>query len=246
MSIEGVDKMKLLNEIEADTKVTVKRIDGGPDIKKHLRDLGVTEGIEFTVLATKAQHEHRGPISLEIAGREIILAQGMADKIYVEGEGTMLPLLRLEEGDTGTVKSIEGGKDFRDWLSELGIKEGTEVRFLRHIPDDTLVFEVDNREIKLGEGQASKVFADYRGKPIQINYLGEGVKAKIAKVIGGVGVREKLGGLGIKEEAGIILTRREERTHTPVRGNYVQAKIGEHLISIGHGMTEKIWVEAGE
>ena len=238
--------MKLLNEIEPETKVTVKKIDGGPEIKKHLTDLGVAEGIELTVLATQAQHEHRGPISLEIAGREIILAQGMADKVYIKKEDTLLPLLRLEEGDTGTVKSIEGGKDFRDWLSELGIEEGTEVRFLRHIPDDTLVFEVDNMEIKLGEGEASKVFADYEGKSLQINYLGEGVKAKIAKVIGGVGVREKLGRLGVKEETEIILTRREEQAHTPVRGNYVQAKIGEQLISIGHGMTEKIWVEAGE
>ncbi len=238
--------MRLLNEIESGVKVIVRRIDGGPDIKKHLRDLGVTEGIEFTVLATKAQHEHRGPISLEIAGREIILAQGMADKIYIKKEDTLLPLLRLEGGDTGTVKSIEGGKDFRNWLSELGIGEGSEVKFLKHIPDDTLVFEVDDNEVRLGEGEASKVFADYGGEPIQINYLEEGVKAEIAKVIGGVGVREKLGGLGIKEKAAIILSGREERTHTPVRGNYVQAKIGEHLISIGHGMTEKIWVEAGE
>ncbi|MEA1925541.1 MAG: FeoA family protein [Candidatus Altiarchaeota archaeon] len=238
--------MKLLSEVEPETKVTVKKIDGGPDIKKHLGDLGIAEGIEFTVSATQVRHEHRGPISLEMAGREIILAQGMADKIHMEKDGTSLSLLELEEGDEGVVKSIEGGKDFENWLSELGIEEGIKARFLRHIPDDTLVFEVDNREIELGEGEASKVFAEYEGEPIQINYLGEGVEAKIAKIIGGVGVREKLRGLGIKEEAGIILARKEKQAHVPVRGNYVRAKIGEHFVTIGHGMAEKIWVEAGE
>ena len=237
--------MKLLNEVESRTKVTVKRIDGGPDIKKHLEDLGVAEGVELTVLATQAQHEHRGPISLEIAGGEIILAQGMADKIYV-GEGdTVMPLLKLEKGDEGTVKSIEGGKDFKNWLSELDIEEGTEVRFLRHVPDDTLVFEVDNKEIRLGEGEASKVFAEYGGESIQINYLREGEKTEIAKIIGGVGIREKLRELGVEEGTGIVLIGREERAHIPVRGNYVQAKIGDQLISIGHGMTEKIWVDVG-
>lgn len=207
--------MKLLNEIEPKTKVTVKRIDGGPEIKKHLEDLGVAEGIELTVLATQAQHEHRGPISLKIAGREIILAQGMADKVYVEKEGTLLPLLRLEEGDKGTVKSIEGGKDFKNWLSGLGIEEGIEVEFLRHIPDDTLVFEVDNKKIKLGEGEASKVFAKYGGKSIQVNYLKEGGTAKTTKVIGGTGVRQKLEELGVKEGTEITLTGREERAHIP-------------------------------
>ncbi|MEA3255173.1 MAG: FeoA domain-containing protein [Candidatus Altiarchaeota archaeon] len=237
--------MRLLNEVEARTKVTVKRIDGGPDIKKHLGDLGVAEGVELTVLATQAQHEHRGPISLEIAGGEIILAQGMADKIYVGAEDTLMPLLKLEKGDEGTVESIEGGKDFKNWLSELGIDEGTEVRFLRHVPDDTLIFKVDNKEIRLGEGEASKVFAEYGGQFIQINYLREGEKTEITKVIGGVGIREKLRELGVEEGTEIVLTGREERTHIPVRGNYVQAEIGDHLISIGHGMTEKIWVDVG-
>ena len=238
--------MKLLNEIESKTKVTVKKIDGGPEIRKHLEDLGVVEGIELTVLATQARHEHRGPISLKIADREIIMAQGMADKIHVEKEGTLLPLLKLEEGDEGTVKSTEGGKDFKNWLFELGIEEGIVVEFLRHIPDDALVFKVDDREIRMGEGEASKVFVEYEEKPIQVNYLGEGERAKITKVIGGLGVRQKLDELGIKEGIEITLIRKEERAPIPVRGNYVHAKIGENLITIGHGMGEKIWVDVGE
>ncbi len=238
--------MKLLNEIKSKTKVTVKKIDGGPEIRKHLEDLGVAKGIELTVLATQARHEHRGPISLKIADREVIMAQGMADKIHVEKEGTLLPLLRLEKGDEGTVKVIEGGKDFKNWLSELSIEEGIWVEFLKHIPDDALVFKVDDREIKMGEGEASKVFVEYEGNPIQVNYLREGAKTKITKIIGGVGVRQKLDELGIKEGTEITLIGKEERAPIPVRGNYVHAKIGEHLITIGHGMAEKIWVDVDE
>jgi Fe2+ transport system protein FeoA len=103
----------------------------------------------------------------------------------------MLPLLRLEEGDKGTVRSIEGGKDFEGFLSEYGIMKGSELTFLRHVPDRTMVFTVEGAEIKMGEGQASKVFVTREGKTIQINYLKEDEKAAVEKIVGGTHIKEK-------------------------------------------------------
>jgi Fe2+ transport system protein FeoA len=238
--------MKRLNEVETNSKVIVKKIEGGTDIKKYLEDLGVREGVELNILSTRPHHKHRGPLCIEIEGKEIIIAQGLADKAYVEKDKKKLSLLNMEKGDKGNIMSIEGGREFENWLSELDVKEGIEVSILRHIPDDTLVFKIGDREIKLGEGQASKIFVEYKEKSIQSNYLKQGMNAKITKIIGGTELAERLEEIGIKEGTKISFVRKEEQAPISVKGTYVQAKIGENTIAIGHGMAEKIWVDNKE
>ncbi|MEA2075044.1 MAG: FeoA family protein [Euryarchaeota archaeon] len=235
--------MKLLSEVDSEITVTVKKIDGGLEVKRNLEELGILEETELTIVATEPVHVHAGPISLKTAGREAVVARGWADKVYVEKGGRMLPLLMLEEGEKGTVKTIEGGKTFEDNFSELGIEKGNEIEFLRHLPDDTLVFKIDDTEIRMGEGQASKLLVEHEEQSIQINYLKEGEKAKISKIIGGTGLKDKFEQLGIKEGKEITLVRKETPAPSPKRGNYVLAKIGEQLVTIGRGLAEKVWVE---
>jgi len=235
--------MKSLKDVEPETMVVVKEITGGLDVKEHLEELGVKEGVQLNVVATEPVHVHWGPISLAVGDQEIVIARGWGDKIYLEKEGSTLPLLRQEEGDKGTVISIEGGKDFEGFLSEYGIMEGSELTFLRHIPDRTMVFTVEGAEMRMGEGQASKVFVTRDGKSIQINYLEEGEKAAVEKRVVGIHIKEKFEQLGLKEGAEITLLRKETPAPTPKRGTYILAKVGEQLITIGHGLAEKVLVD---
>lgn len=231
--------MKRLDEVRPESKVMVKRIDGGQEMKKHLEVIGVREGVELQVLATEVQHEHVGPICLKMADGEVILSQGMADMVYVEKEGEMISLLQLEKGSKGVVKNIEAGKDFRAWMDELGIKEGTKVEFLRHVADDTLVFKAEGEEIKIGEGEASKILVEAEGKKFQATYIKEGNEAIIAKFMGGIKYRHKLEKLELEQGMGIILFRKEEYSPVHVGGWYILAKIGEDVITLGHGVAEK-------
>ena len=235
--------MKLLSEIEPEVKVTVKKIDGGLEVKGNLKELGISEGTELTVVATEPVHVHAGPVSLKVAGKEAVIARGWADKVYVERGGETVPLLRLEAGEKGTVKTIEGGKVFEDFFALLGIEKGKEIEFLRHLPDDTLVLKINDHEISMGEGQASKLMAERGGKNIQINYLGENEKAKISKVLGGTSLKEKFEQMGVVEGKEITLVRKETPAPSPKRGTYVLAKLGEQLVTIGRGLAEKVWVE---
>ncbi len=235
--------MKLLSEVEPEVKVGVKKIEGGLEVKGHLEELGISKGTELTVIATEPVHIHVGPIALKTAGREAVIARGWADKVYVDKEGKTLPLLRLEAGEKGTVKTIEGGKVFVDWFSSLGIEEGKEIEFLRHLPDDTLVLKIDDKELPMGEGQASKVLVEKDGKSIQVNYLAEGEHAKISKIIGGTGLKGKFEQMGVAEGKEITMVRKEMPAPVPKKGAYVLAKIGEQLVTIGHGLAEKVWVE---
>jgi len=235
--------MKLLSKVEPEVKVSVKRIDGGLEVKRNLEELGISEGTELTVVATEPVHVHAGPISLRVAGKEAVAARGWADKVYVGRGGETVPLLRLKAGEKGTVKTIEGGKVFEDNFALLGIEKGKEIEFLHHLPDDTLVLKIDDREISMGEGQASKLLVEHGGKDIQINYLGEGEHAKISKVLGGTALKEKFEQMGVVEGKEIILVRKETPAPSPKRGTYVLAKLGEQLVTIGRGLAEKVWVE---
>ena len=236
--------MRLLTEVEPETRVVVKRIEGGSEVKAYLGDLGIVEGEELTLIAVEPVHAHVGPISLKVADREVILSQGWADKVFVEKEGAVLPLLRLEKGDKGTVKAIEGGKDFKDWVSELGLGEGSEVEFLSHAPHQSLILKVGDRKIRTGPGKMSRVWVEDEGKTVQINYLAEGKRARVSKVIGGTQHRQEMEEMGLKKGVEITLVRKEAVGLLPQRrGNYVLAKLGEQLITIGHGMATKVWVE---
>jgi len=235
--------MKLLSEVEPEVKVVVKKIDGGLEVKGSLKELGISEGTELTVVATEPVHVHAGPVSLKVAGKEAVVARGWADKVYVERGGETVPLLRLEAGEKGTVSAIEGGKVFEDNFALLGIEKGKEIEFLRHLPDDTLVLKIDDHEISMGEGQASKLLIEREGKNIQVNYLGENEKAKISKVLGGTSLKEKFEQMGVVEGKEITLVRKETPAPSPKRGTYVLAKLGEQLVTIGRGLAEKVWVE---
>ncbi len=102
---------------------------------------------------------------------------------------------------------------------------------------------IDDREISMGEGQASKLMAERGGKNIQVNYLGENEKAKISKIIGGTSLKEKFEQMGVVEGKEITLVRKETPAPSPKRGTYVLAKLGEQLVTIGRGLAEKVWVE---
>ena len=262
--------MRQLNEVEPEVEVVVKKIDGSSEVKAHLDELGISEGSELTVVATEPVHLHVGPISLRaggVAGKESVVARGWADKVYVEkagdgaGAGETVPLLRLEAGEKGTVKSIEGGKGFEEWFSELGVEKGGEVEFLQHLADDTLVVTTDGegeggegeggegdrgQEVKMGEGQASKVLVEregQEGQTVQMNFLAEGEKARVSKVLGGSSLEQKFKQNGIEEGNEVRLLRKEASAPTPKRGSYVLAKIRGQLVTVGRGLAEKVWVE---
>jgi Fe2+ transport system protein FeoA len=232
--------MRLLIDVEPETQATIRKIEGGVDIKKHLEDLYVKEGIEIKILEQAPQHT--GAVSLSMEDKEVILGYGMADKLYVDKEGGMISLIELEEGEKGIVKALGGGKE-AEWFSALGIKTGKEIKFLQHLPDDTLSFETQGKLVTMGEGRASKILVEHEGKTIQINYLKTGEKAKVASIIGGKTLKKEFEREGIKEGADITMTGRDKAVPTPVKGRYVRAEIGGRQITIGYGMAKKVWVD---
>lgn len=68
-------------------------------------------------------------------------------------------------------------------------------------------------------------------------------KVSVKKIEGGKEVIDHLEDIGIKEGAGITLSTIETFSPTPIKGRYAKAQIGDEVITIGHGVAEKVWVE---
>jgi len=64
--------------VNAGEEVTVGRVSGSPDIKKHLEDLGFTAGTTVTVVQTSG-----GNMILKIRDSKLALTKEMASKIMV-------------------------------------------------------------------------------------------------------------------------------------------------------------------
>jgi ferrous iron transport protein A len=61
----------------------VKRIEGGYGFKRHLACLGIRINKEISRVT---EHPFRGPVVVEVDGKQIAIGRGMCQKIFVELE----------------------------------------------------------------------------------------------------------------------------------------------------------------
>jgi len=71
--------MSLL-EVGIGKKVLLNNMQYGLNLKKKLQDMGLTVGVEFSVISKT----NSGPIIIEIRGSRVALGRGIAEKIDVE------------------------------------------------------------------------------------------------------------------------------------------------------------------
>jgi len=68
-----------LVEVNKGIKVVLNNIAYGASLKRKLQDMGLTPGVEFTVIS-KTSH---GPLIIELRGARVALGRGIAEKIDV-------------------------------------------------------------------------------------------------------------------------------------------------------------------
>lgn len=72
-----------LSKVNRGKKVMLNKIEYGHHLKKKLQDMGLTPGVEFSVVSKTA----RGPIIIEVRGARLALGRGIAEKIDVQITG---------------------------------------------------------------------------------------------------------------------------------------------------------------
>ncbi len=219
-------------------------IEGGKDLKEYLEDLGIKEGEEIKLKSTFS-HKHRGPLAVEIQGKEIVLAQGIADKVIVKtGNGKHMRLLELEAGDDGVIIGIEGGKKIKDELEQLGLKEGENIKVKGHLAEENYTIVSNGNQIELCTGEASKLLIKVGDRIFQLCQLEVGAEGKFVDIISGIALEERLKKAGIEKGKNIKLISRKSTTGPAkhIGCIFYLTVLGGTTISIGHGMAEKIMV----
>ena len=74
----------LLSWAGAGEKVTIKRVRAGWGLQRRLADLGMTPGVEVTVISSGRP----GQVVISIRGSRLALGRGVASKIVVRGKGS--------------------------------------------------------------------------------------------------------------------------------------------------------------
>lgn len=247
---KGGLKMEALTEVakrlEKGAEVKVGKIEGGIEVKGYLEDLGIKEGTVLTIQAEHVFHEHRGPLHLKVGEKDVILGQGMADRVNVDKQGITTTLLKLEANEKGVVKGLSGGKETVELFEKLGIAEGKEVMMLEHLPEEVFTLKVKEMEFNLGAGEVSKILVKKDEQTLQSNHLIAGESGEVIDILGGIHIEQRLKEAGIEPGVVITVLKREVRSEAPKRlGKVIYVKVDdEYEVSLGHGMAEKIFVEA--
>ena len=69
----------------------------------------------------------------------------------------MVPLTKLEVGETGVVRRLDGGRGLIGRLAVLGFTPDAEVMMLQNFGRGPLIVTVRDTRIALGRGEADKV-----------------------------------------------------------------------------------------
>jgi len=81
----------------------------------------------------------------------------------MKNENNKTALTELEDGQTGIIISVLGGKILTKRLADLGITSGTEVRVIRRtLFSGPVQVEVAGSRLVLGNGLASKILVEIK------------------------------------------------------------------------------------
>jgi len=67
----------------------------------------------------------------------------------------------LRNGDEGKVKKLDGGLEFQNKLSSMGIIVGKKIKKITSQPfGGPIVIKVNNTEVSIGRGMANRIFLE--------------------------------------------------------------------------------------
>ena len=73
--------MSTLKDAATGSTVTVKKITGGGEIKRHIMDMGITKGVEIKVVKIAPLGD---PMELNVRGYELSIRKSEAESIEVQ------------------------------------------------------------------------------------------------------------------------------------------------------------------
>lgn len=86
----------------------------------------------------------------------------------------MTPLVRLNNGESGRVRALHGGRGFVGRLAAMGFTPGATITMMRNSGFGPVIVAVRGSQVALGRGEARRVLLAQNGTPELHRHLGHG------------------------------------------------------------------------
>ncbi|PID77143.1 MAG: hypothetical protein CSB24_02915 [Deltaproteobacteria bacterium] len=127
------------------------------------------------------------PVRIRADLGEVVIPAGLALKIFVHTDELKKPLVEMEKGESGHVEAMTCGKGCVKALEHLGLKDDTEVTFIRSLPHMDYITVIDRKDrTRLSEGEAARIWGHSPGqKSTQFYFARRKQPFKVEEIIGG-------------------------------------------------------------
>lgn len=145
---------------------------------------------------------------------DVIIPAGLGLKILVHTEnGERKPLLEMNSKERGHIETMSCDSGCVGALIRLGIRENTDIVFIRALPHMDYIIVIDSRErTRLSEGEAARIWgkSEDEKEETQFYFSSRGKNFTVSEIIGGKTVGEHLKTHGVQPGSNLILERIEQ------------------------------------
>lgn len=181
-----------------------------PGVEEWLKHLGLFTGSRVV------RHDEEfnfHPVRVRGLKGDVVIPAGLAMKIYVHLEsGSKVPLTEMGKKDKGHVEIHSGGRYVHKSLDRLGLKQDSEVLFLRSLPHMDYITVIDRKErTRLSEGEAARIWGHYNSEAAtQFYFARQNHSFKVKDIMGGPRVFEHLKTHGVTPGTFLVLETIEQ------------------------------------
>lgn len=152
--------MQKLSEVSQRGKYIVTAVSGDHQLKKRLNEMGMVRGKVITVITLNT---HDSGLMIHFQGQRLALSEGIAVNIEVVGIEELAgqeikPLSEIELKQSCLIAEIDGRKEIKRRLMDMGLTQNTLVTLINTAPlGDPLEIKVRGYKLTLRKSEADLI-----------------------------------------------------------------------------------------
>lgn len=152
--------MQKLSEVSQRGKYIVTAVSGDHQLKKRLNEMGMVRGKVITVITLNT---HDSGLMIHFQGQRLALSEGIAVNIEVVGIEELAgqeikPLSEIELKQSCLIAEIDGRKELKRRLMDMGLTQNTLVTLINTAPlGDPLEIKVRGYKLTLRKSEADLI-----------------------------------------------------------------------------------------
>ncbi|MBM9538700.1 FeoA family protein [Desulfobulbus alkaliphilus] len=188
-----------------------------PALARWLQRLGLFVGSQ---LIRHDEEINFHPVRVRASRGDVVVPAGLAVRVFVHlDSGERKPLVEMARNETGHIETMSCGPGCVQALARLGIKEDTDITFIRSLPHMDYITVIDRLErTRLTEGEAARIWGESGDNEASQFYFAKRHRPfTVLEIIGGRKISAHLRTHGVRPGSELVLETIEQakEAHTP-------------------------------